>query len=89
LLRGRRLAGFKFRRQVPVGRYVADFLCREANLIVELDGASHVEREEHDAIRTAKLERSGFRVLRFDNARVLTDPGGISDDIGAALRLKA
>ena len=89
IVRGRRLHGFKFRRQVPVDRYFADFLCREASLIVELDGASHEEREMHDALRTEVLERCGFRVLRFDNERVLTDPGGVADAIGAALRLEA
>ena len=81
--------GFKFRRQVPVDRYFADFLCREANLIVELDGASHEEQVVHDALRTEALERYGFRVLRFDNDLVLNDPGGVANAIGAALRLKA
>ena len=89
LLRGRRLHGFKFRRQVPIDRYIADFMCREANLIVELDGASHEERVVHDALRTEVLERCGFRVLRFDNELVLTDPGGVADAICAALRLRA
>ena len=89
IVRGRRLNGFKFRRQVPIDRYFADFLCREANLIVELDGASHQERVVHDALRTEVLERCGFRVLRFDNEAVLTDPGGVADAISAALRLKA
>lgn len=89
IVRGRRLGGFKFRRQVPVDRYFADFVCREASLIVELDGASHEDRVVHDALRTEVLERCGFRVLRFDNALVLNDPGGVADAIGAALRLKA
>ena len=89
LLRGRRLNGCKFRRQVPVDRYFADFLCREASLIVELDGASHEDRVEQDSLRTVVLERCGFRVLRFDNELVLTDPGGVADAICAALRLKA
>ena len=89
IVRGRRLNGFKFRRQVPVDRYFADFLCREASLIVELDGASHEERVVHDALRTVVLERCGFRVLRFNNELVLTDPGGVADAICAALRLKA
>ena len=89
IVRGRRLNGFKFRRQVPVDRYFADFLCREANLIVELDGASHEEQVVHDALRTEALERYGFRVLRFDNDLVLNDPGGVATAIGAALRLKA
>ncbi len=89
LLRGRRLAGFKFRRQMPVDRYFADFACRDANLIVELDGASHEGRELHDAERTKALQRCGYRVLRFDNEFVLTDPGEVLLAIGAALRLRA
>jgi very-short-patch-repair endonuclease len=56
-LRGRRLGGLKFRRQLPVGRYVADFLCHEEKLVVELDGPSHDDRVEHDSKRTAFLEQ--------------------------------
>ena len=89
IVRGRRLDGFKFRRQVPIDRYFADFVCRDANLIVELDGASHDEREDHDARRTEVLERCGFRVLRFDNDRALVDPGVVAEAISAALRLRA
>ena len=89
IVRGRRLGGYKFRRQVPVDRYFADFVCRDAHLIVELDGASHEEREDYDARRTEVLECSGFRVLRFSNELVLTDPGEVAEAIGAALRLRA
>jgi very-short-patch-repair endonuclease len=89
IVRGRRLDGFKFRRQVPVARYFADFLCHDAHLIVELDGAVHEGREAHDALRTQVLERCGFRVLRFDNDRVLADPGAVAEAISAALRLRA
>ncbi|PVM92018.1 endonuclease domain-containing protein [Caulobacter endophyticus] len=89
LLRGRRLGGFKFRRQMPIDRYFADFVCRDANLIVELDGASHEDRELHDMERTVALQRCGYRVLRFGNEFVLTDPGEVLLAIGAALRLKA
>jgi very-short-patch-repair endonuclease len=86
IVRGRRLNGFKFRRQAPVDRYFADFACREANLIVELDGAVHAETADYDALRTEALERCGFRVLRFENEFVITDPGGVADAILAALR---
>ena len=67
LLRGRELAGFKFRRQVPLGEYVADFVCLSERLIVELDGGQHLGRADHDARRTAWLESQNFRVLRFWN----------------------
>ena len=65
ILRDRRLGGLKFRRQVPIGRYVADFVCLRHRLIVEADGPLH--EPEHDAIRDAWLRGQGFRVLRFTN----------------------
>jgi len=68
-LRGRRLEGAKFTRQFPIGPYVADFACREAHLVVELDGGQHSETA--DAERTANLERFGYRVIRFWNHDVL------------------
>jgi very-short-patch-repair endonuclease len=89
ILRGRRLDGFKFRRQVPIDRYFADFVCRDAKLVVELDGPAHEDRFLHDEARTQVLEHCGFRVLRFGNEAVLTDPGGVTEAIGAALRLRA
>jgi very-short-patch-repair endonuclease len=89
IVRGRRLEGFKFRRQVPVDRYFADFVCGDAHLIVELDGPAHEGRAEHDAARTEVLERCGYRVLRFNNEIVLADPGGVAEAIGAAFRLRA
>ncbi|WP_235973746.1 endonuclease domain-containing protein [Parasphingopyxis marina] len=64
-LRRRQLEGFKFSRQMPVGPYVCDFLCREAKLAIELDGSQHHDRQAHDAGRTRYIERQGYRVLRF------------------------
>lgn len=69
-LRDRRLGGWRWKRQVPFGPYILDFLCREAALVVELDGAHHADQEAYDAGRTAWLERRGLRVLRFWNAEV-------------------
>jgi very-short-patch-repair endonuclease len=89
IVRGRRLDGFKFRRQVPIDRYFADFACWDAKLVVELDGASHEDRALHDEARTEALQGCGFRVLRFDNEFVLADAGGVAEAIGAALRLRA
>ncbi|WP_184715514.1 endonuclease domain-containing protein [Caulobacter sp.] len=86
LVRNRRLGGFKFKRQVPVGRYFADFACEAAKVIVELDGASHDGREDYDARRTEVLGLFGYVVLRFPNERVLGDPGGVTEEILAALR---
>jgi very-short-patch-repair endonuclease len=62
-LRGRQVGGYKFRRQVPIGPYFADFLCPLARLVVEIDGEGHGEKR--DDRKTAWLEREGYRVLRF------------------------
>jgi len=71
-LRNRNLAGFKFRRQHPVGPYITDFACLERMVIVELDGGQHAEQEEEDLVRSSFLEGEGFKVLRFWNHEVLT-----------------
>ena len=86
LVRNRRLGGFKFMRQIAIDRYFADFVCEAGKLIVELDGAAHEGREDHDGRRTETLERLGYVVLSFRNERVLTDPGGTAEDILAELR---
>jgi very-short-patch-repair endonuclease len=73
-LRDRRLMGLKFKRQVPRGGYIVDFLCVEAGLVVEVDGGQHAEeRADHDRVRTAHLEHEGLKVLRFWNNDVLTN----------------
>ncbi|WP_339765564.1 endonuclease domain-containing protein [uncultured Hoeflea sp.] len=71
-LRNRRLDRLKFRRQAPVGPYIADFICMEARLIVELDGIQHAG-SVRDRTRDAELEARGFRVLRFWNDDVMRD----------------
>ncbi len=86
LVRNRRLGGFRFLRQVPIDRYFADFVCEAGKLIVELDDAAHEGREDYDERRTQTLELFGYVVLRFPNERVLTDPGGVADDLLAVLR---
>jgi very-short-patch-repair endonuclease len=79
-LRDRRLDGVKFRRQMPVGKYVADFVCVEAGLIVEIDGSQHAE-SQYDSTRGAELKARGFRVLRFWNDDVLKDLNSVCDTI--------
>ena len=74
LLRGRGLAGLKFRRQVPIGPYIADFACYEAKLVVEADGGVHRLREDRDAERDAWLRAHGFTVLRLDNELIIGRP---------------
>jgi very-short-patch-repair endonuclease len=73
-LRDRRLEGLKFRRQLPLGPYIADFACPSIRLIVELDGGIHALRAERDAVRDAWLTGNGWTVLRFANEAVLTNP---------------
>ena len=68
MLRNRKLEGLKFRRQVPMGPYVLDFLCLRHRLVVEADGPFH--DPEHDAKRDAWLVSQGFRVLRFTNSQI-------------------
>jgi len=84
-LRDRRLGGYKFRRQCPVGAYFADFACVEKRLIVELDGESHELTVQHDIARDRRLTRDGYRVLRFRNEDVQRDLQGVLDTILNAL----
>jgi very-short-patch-repair endonuclease len=86
-LRAHRLMSASFRRQTPVGPYIADFLCHAAKLIVEVDGGQHFEQAHlrRDAQRDAYLAAQGFRVLRFNNHDVLTNREGVLETIAAAL----
>ena len=86
-LRGRRLAGLKFVRQLPIGPYYADFVCRTQKLIVEVDGDTHSTDEEvaYDARRTAALETAGYRVIRVWNAEVREN----LEDVLETIRLAA
>ena len=74
-LRDRQLLGFKFVRQHPIGPYVADFACREADLVVELDGGQHAGSTQ-DALRTSALAQHGYSVIRFWNNDVLSNLEG-------------
>ncbi len=69
-VRDRRLGGYKFRRQHPIDRFVADFCCPDKMLVVEIDGSFHDDRQEADAQRTAVLSKHGYRVIRFTNRDV-------------------
>ncbi len=72
-LRDRRLEGWKWRRQAPVGPFIVDFACLEAKLAIELDGGIHVQRADRDARRDAYLTARGLQVLRFWNTEVVED----------------
>ncbi len=85
ILRGGRMLGAKFRRQVWVAGYIADFACLEFRLIVEADGGQHAEAQAYDERRDAALAREGFRVLRFWNHQILNETRTVADTIAAAL----
>ncbi|MFO1187001.1 MAG: DUF559 domain-containing protein [Alphaproteobacteria bacterium] len=84
-LRGRSLLGVKFRRQLPIGPYVADFGSLEAKLVIEIDGGQHAD-DPREPQRTAYLAKHGFRVLRFWNVDVRTNLQGVIDTIAADLQ---
>ena len=85
LLRDRRLGGMKFRRQVPLGRYIADFVCFRHRLIIEADGPFHDPAQ--DAERDAWLKNQGFKVMRFKNDDLFAHRDEILDQILRAARI--
>ena len=88
VLRGRQLGGLKFRKQVPVAPYIADFACLERRLIIELDGGQHDENRAKDDIRTRYLEAKGYRVLRVWNTDVMRNIDGVVEAIARAVGIK-
>ncbi len=83
-LRLRQLEGYRFRRQHPIGKYIADFACIEARLVVELDGGQH-NGSVHDVERDAEIKQKGFAVLRVWNNDVMANPQGVCEVIAQAL----
>jgi len=80
-LRNRQINGWKFRRQQVAGDYIADFLCHECHLVIELDGDSHDGQEAYDLKRTKWFESQGFKVIRFTNFDVLENLESVVDVI--------
>jgi very-short-patch-repair endonuclease len=85
ILHDNSIDGFAFRRQVPMGSFVVDFVCHKAKLIIEVDGGQHDLNSVREAARTEFLEREGYRVLRFWNNDVLSNLEGVHTVISAAL----
>ena len=86
-LRANQMLGCKFRRQHPIGPYIADFACVARHVVIELDGGQHAEEQgmAHDAVRTQHLQSQGWRVLRFWNHEVLTELAAVLQVIAQAL----
>ena len=84
-LRGKQLGGHRFRRQVPIAGFIADFACLESKLVIELDGGQHQERIGYDEDRNRRMEAEGFRVLRFWNDQVFRQTEAVLEQIVRAL----
>jgi very-short-patch-repair endonuclease len=84
-VKNRRLENHKFRRQVPIGSYIFDFMCLDRRLVIELDGGQRDENRAKDERRTHYLEGQGFRVIRFWNNEVLQNMPGVLEVILAHL----
>lgn len=84
MLRNRRFAKFKFRRQLPMGPYIVDLVCLDRNLVIEVDGSQHAESSA-DAVRDLWLAHRGYRILRFWNNDVIARSDTVLDTIWHAL----
>ncbi len=80
-LKSRQLAGFKFRRQMPMGRYIADFVCLEKCVVIECDGGQHTDHIKKDQKRDAWFKEQGYAVLRFWNTDVLQNIAAVLERI--------
>jgi very-short-patch-repair endonuclease len=85
ILRSQQMHGYKFRRQVPIGRYIANFVCHEARLIVEIDGGQHDGSSPQEAERSGFLQNQGYRILRFWNDEVIANLDGVHQTIADEL----
>ena len=83
ILRNRQFFNLKFKRQVPIGNYIVDFVCEEKKLIIELDGGQHnqPEEQEYDKMRTEFLNSKGYRVVRFWNNDINSNLAGVYEEL--------
>jgi len=86
ILRSLQIDGHRFRRQVPFGPFIADFVCHDARLIIEIDGGQHERSSSAEAKRTRFIEDQGYRILRFWNNEVLSNLEGVCAMIARDLR---
>ncbi|MBC7813633.1 MAG: endonuclease domain-containing protein [Burkholderiales bacterium] len=88
-LRRKHHAGYKFRRQHPIDRFIVDFYCATARLVIEVDGVIHEQTQDYDAVRQEFLEHLSLRVLRFTNGEVLQQIEAVLERIGEALEVRS
>ncbi len=88
-IRRKQVGGFHFRRQIPIGPFIADFACVKEKLVIEVDGIGHSEPDEiaRDAKRTAYLENLGWRVIRFMNVEIFDEIDAVVEPIWHHLKL--
>ncbi len=85
-IRNRKVSGFKFRGQHPIDRFIVDFYCAEARLVIEVDGVIHDYTPDEDALRQAFIESLDLHVLRFTNGAVLQQTDGVIERIAEVLQ---
>jgi very-short-patch-repair endonuclease len=85
VLKARQLGGWKFTRQMPIGPYLADFVCRERCVVIEVDGSQHLQRASHDRARDEYMIAAGYSVFRVPTSSVLNDRVAVCDSILAVL----
>ena len=81
VLRARQMKGYQFRRQRPTLNYIADFMCKELHLVIEVDGITHDSKLAKDNRRTDELRQAGFNVFRFTDEEILTNIRGVAREI--------
>ena len=88
VLRKRKLQGYKFLRQKPIGNFIVDFFCAKLLLVIEVDGESHSEQIEYDKRRTENLKSSGIKVIRYTNYEVLQNLEGVYLDLEKQIKIR-
>ena len=86
VLKARKMEGYQFNRQFIIENYIVDFICRKLNLIIEIDGASHITKGSEDYKRQIELEKLGFTILRFSEFEVLKALEDVHNSIYYAIK---
>ncbi|MBU2082041.1 endonuclease domain-containing protein [Patescibacteria group bacterium] len=81
VLRSKQFENYKFLRQKPLDKFIADFYCAELMLVIEIDGDSHAAQEEYDILRSEKLDAYGIKVIRYTNGDIISNIDGVYKDL--------